>query len=391
MSQLWSKGMPLDELILKFTVGQDYLLDERLIPYDVEASKAHADMLASCGYLTSDEAWQLGRQLDRLAAENAQGKWHISLEEEDCHTALENRLGELGKKIHLGRSRNDQVLVALRLYMRSVVSDSRAKTQGLAQALEVVAREQGGIPLPGYTHLQRAMPSSVALWAGGFAAELRSDTLSAALELVEFNPLGSAAGYGTPGLNLDRDFTSKKLGFKNTQEPVTAVQLSRGKAEAALAFALTLILQDVGRMASDLCLFATQEFGFVTLPQEMTTGSSIMPQKRNPDVFELVRGVSAQAPTQLQAILAITSKMPSGYHRDLQLIKAPLFQLIDSAFAVIEVMTHAIAGVRFNADATAAACTDDLYAAERAFKLVTEQGMAFRDAYKQVAEELSRS
>lgn len=378
----------MDQAILEFTVGNDYLLDERLAKYDIAASKAHVQMLAKCGHLSEVDAKGITATLDTLAKAHEKGEWHIAPEEEDIHTALEGRLGELGKKIHLGRSRNDQVLVALRLYLKDAISEIGSQVEGLASALDTLATGQGGIPLPGYTHLQRAMPSSVALWSGGFAEELRSHTLWAAMDLADRNPLGSAAGYGTPGLHLDREYTTQELGFSETQEPVTTAQLSRGKAEAALAFALTLILQDIGRLASDLCLFATQEFAFVRLPEEMTTGSSIMPQKRNPDVFELVRGHAAQASSKLMAILAITAKMTSGYHRDLQLIKAPLFELIDTASAVIEVMTHAIPGVRFDPVKTQAAMTPEIFAAQRAYELVQAEGIPFREAYRRVAEEL---
>lgn len=391
-SRLWDKGQPTDELVLRFTVGQDYRLDERLVPFDVQASQAHARMLASVGHLEAGEAERLCDELDRIGAAHAAGEWHISLEEEDCHTALEARLtealGDLGGKIHLGRSRNDQVLVALRLYYKSVIEVLVAKTEDAASSLQ--PQVESGIALPGYTHMQRAMPSSVGEWAGAFQSELRASAvvLRNALALVDKNPLGSAAGYGTPGLHLDRDYTTKALGFTETQEPVTAAQLSRGKAEAALAFGLCMVLQDLGRLAGDLCLFNTAEFGFVELPAAFTTGSSIMPQKRNPDVYELVRGHSAQAPADLQAIMAITAKMTSGYHRDLQLIKEPLFRLIDRSFDCLEVMTRAIANTQFVEERCEAAMSSELYAAQRAFELVQNEKISFREAYRRVAKEI---
>lgn len=396
MSRLWDKGVSVDDLILKFTVGEDYLLDERLVPFDVQASQAHANMLAECGYLTADQAHSLCEALQQLAEQHSRGEWSIRPDEEDVHTALENRLvawlGELGERIHLGRSRNDQVLVALRLYMRSVVGDVTKSIESIVSALDELAKEQGQIPLPGYTHMQRAMPSSVKLWAKGFAAELADDAkvVESASILIEKNPLGSAAGYGTPGLAIDRSLTTDELQFGETQEPVTAAQLSRGKAEANLAFALALVQQDLGRLAADLCLFATQEFRFVSLPAAFTTGSSIMPQKRNPDVFELIRGRSGQAPADVAAILGVTSKMTSGYHRDLQLIKAPLFRIIDTTQEMLAVMGHAISGIHFNAEQTKAAMDSSLYSAERAFKLVQEEGISFREAYRRVAVELER-
>lgn len=394
MSRLWDKGGSIDDLVLKFTVGEDYLLDARLVPYDVRASQAHATMLAECGFITYDQADSLCAALEQLGEQHARGEWSIRQEEEDVHTALENRLtawlGDAGARIHLGRSRNDQVLVALRLYLRDVVAETSKSVAAVVAALEEVAESQGEIALPGYTHMQRAMPSSVALWAGGFAAELVYDAkvVESTSALIEKNPLGSAAGYGTPGLAIDRALTTEELQFGETHEPVTAVQLSRGKAEASLAFALCLIQQDLGRLAADLCLYSTQEFGFVTLPDAFTTGSSIMPQKRNPDVFELVRARSAQAPADLQAILGITLKMTSGYHRDLQLIKGPLFRLIDSTQEMLAVMEHAIKGIRFNAARTQSAMDPSLYAAEKAFALVQQEGISFREAYRRVASEL---
>jgi argininosuccinate lyase len=221
-------------------------------------------------------------------------------------------------------------------------------------ALKDLETKQGETPLPGYTHLQRAMPSSVADWAGGFRSEIEDDLhglLTTKRRLLK-NPLGSAAGYGVPVLGLDREQTTKALAFESAHMPVTAVQLSRGKAEAGVVFELCLLMQDVGRLASDLCLFASQEFAFVKLPPEFTTGSSIMPQKRNPDVFELLRARSSQFSAELLSILALTSKMTSGYHRDLQLIKEPLFRALDNAADVLLVLHRALSGVQFDRDRT---------------------------------------
>jgi len=395
MRRLWDKGLPVDEAVLAFTVGDDHLLDQRLVPYDVRASQAHALMLVKQGYLTHEEGEKLCRKLDDIARSHAAGGWSVSLQEEDCHTAIENRLveelGDLGGKIHLGRSRNDQVLVALRLYLRDQAKTLAETARQVAGTLDSIAREQGDKALPGYTHLQRAMPSTVGLWAGGFATEIRDDALGleGSLRRLGKNPLGSAAGYGTPGLELDRDFTTNALGFEETHDPVTAPQLSRGKAEADLAFQATLLLQDLGRLSADLCLYASQEFAFVRLPAAFTTGSSIMPQKRNPDVFELVRGHSAQAEGDLMAILATTSKMPSGYHRDMQLIKAPLFRLLDRAEACAQVMLSALPAVNFDGEAGAKAVQGPIQATERAYRLVVETGVSFREAYRTVAAQLA--
>jgi argininosuccinate lyase len=394
MARLWDKGLPLDERILRFTAGEDHRLDERLVEYDARASIAHARMLAKQKLLSAADCSAICAGLEALAAAHAAGEWAIELADEDAHSALERRLteriGEAGGRVHLGRSRNDQVLVALRLYLRDAINALATGTEGVVAALQRVAAEQGAIALPGYTHMQPAMPSSVALWAGGFGAELTDDraALRRVLERTELNPLGSAAGYGVPNLPLDREATRAALGFARTQEPVTAVQLSRGKAEAALVFEIAVLLGDLGRLASDLLLFYTAEFAYVALPAEMTTGSSIMPQKRNPDVFELVRGAQATATGALQEILGLTTKLTSGYHRDLQRLKAPLFRSIDLATDVLAIMAHALPNVRFRPENITLG--PELYAAEQANELVVKEGLPFREAYKRIAALLAR-
>ena len=394
MARLWDKGLPLDERILRFTAGEDHRLDERLVEYDARASIAHARMLEKQKLLSAADCKAICTGLEALAAAHAAGEWSIELADEDVHSALERRLteriGEAGGRVHLGRSRNDQVLVALRLYLRDAIDLLATQTDGVVAALERVAVEQGTIALPGYTHMQPATPSSVALWARGFGAELADDraALQRVRERVDLNPLGSAAGYGVPNLPVDREATRAALGFARTQEPVTAVQLSRGKAEAALVFEIAVLLGDLGRLASDLLLFYTAEFGYVALPAEMTTGSSMMPQKRNPDVFELVRGAQATATGALQEILALTTKLPSGYHRDLQRIKAPLFRSIDLAADVLAIVAHALPNVLFKPENITLG--PELYAAEQANELVVKEGVPFRDAYRRVAALLKR-
>jgi argininosuccinate lyase len=393
MSRLWDKGGDLDGRILGYTAGDDHALDERLVAHDVRASIAHAEMLGAAGLLAPDTVADLSRELRRLAEEHARGEWSIALADEDCHTALEarltERLGAVGGSIHLGRSRNDQVLAALRLYLKDALAGLANAVEGVAAALDKLAARQGDLAIPGYTHLQRAMPSSVALWAGGFAAELRDDAtgLRAAMRRADKNPLGSAAGYGVPLLPIDRRATTEALGFSVTHEPVTAVQLSRGKAEAQALFEVALVAGDFARLASDLVLFATREFGFVRLPDSMTTGSSIMPQKKNPDVFELVRGHAATAQAALYEALAITAKLPSGYHRDLQLLKAPLFRSFDRALASAEILAATLPEIEFVAERVV--LDADLFAAERAYRLVLDEGIPFREAYRRVAAELA--
>jgi argininosuccinate lyase len=390
MTRLWDKGEPLDERILRYTAGEDHILDARLVPYDVRASIAHAEMLHGAGLLTEADWTAVRDGLAALAAEHAAGQWEIGLADEDVHTALETRLteriGDAGARIHLGRSRNDQVLAALRLYLKDEVDALREGALTVAAALDALGAREKDTPLPGYTHLQPAMPSSVLLWAGGFAAELRDDAegLASTRRRLDKNPLGSAAGYGVPLLPVYREATRASLGFAATHEPVTAVQLSRGKAEAGILFEITLLQQDLGRLASDLILFYMDELSYVSLPAAMTTGSSIMPQKRNPDVFELVRGRTATAQACLTEALGITAKLPSGYHRDLQLLKAPLFRGIDLACETLAVMAAALPGVRFRPEKIH--LDPSLHAAEEAYRLVLEEGIPFREAYRRVGE-----
>ncbi|HEX6900521.1 MAG TPA: argininosuccinate lyase [Thermoanaerobaculia bacterium] len=386
MSRLWDKGEPLDERVLRYTAGEDHVLDARLVPYDVRASIAHAEMLHEAGLLGAEDLDAIRNGLEELARSHEAGEWEIGLADEDVHTALESRLGEAGARVHLGRSRNDQVLAALRLYLLDEIGRLAEGARGVAAALDELAERESATPLPGYTHLQPAMPSSVPLWAGGFAAELRDDAegLTACARRVSKNPLGSAAGYGTPLLPIDREATRRKLGFAAVHEPVTAVQLSRGKAESQILFEIALLMQDLGRLSSDLVLFSMRELGFVSLPSEMTTGSSIMPQKRNPDVFELVRGRTATAQACLLEALAVAAKLPSGYHRDLQLLKAPLFRGIDLARNTLAILAAALPGVRFHPEKIR--LEPELYAAEEAYRMVLEEGIPFREAYRRVGE-----
>jgi argininosuccinate lyase len=280
-------------------------------------------------------------------------------------------------------------LAALRLYLLDAADSLEQIATSAADALLELAQREAETPLPGYTHMQQAMPSSVSLWAEGFAAELNDDAegIAAARRRVSKNPLGSAAGYGSPGLPIDRESTRENLGFDSNQEPVTAVQLSRGKAEAGLVFELALFMQDLGRLAADLLLFYTQEFGFIDLPDKLTTGSSIMPQKRNPDVLELIRGATATVQAGLGEILGLTAKLGSGYQRDLQRIKAPLFRAIDLSAESGEIMRFLIDEIRFIPENIG--IDESVYAAGQANRLVLEEGISFREAYRRVAQELT--
>ena len=276
-------------------------------------------------------------------------------------------------------------------HLLDAADDLATRVGSLRDSLAQLAERQGDVLLPGYTHMQQAMPSSVALWCGGFDEAFADacDGISAAKRRMDKNPLGSAAGYGTPGLPLDRDMTTASLGFAATQSPVTAAQLSRGKAESGLLFEVTLLLQDVGRMAADLLIFYMQEFGYVALAADVTTGSSIMPQKRNPDVLELLRGASATAQACLDESLLITAKLPSGYHRDLQRLKSPLFRGIDLAVDSVDILAHVLDGIAFVPGRVR--LDEGVYATEEAYRLVREKGIPFRDAYREVAKRYAAS
>jgi len=390
--RLWDKGKKLDAKVLAFTAGEDHQLDERLVRYDVRASVAHARMLAARGLITAEDFKTIERGLLDVGEAHLNGEWKITLEDEDGQTALEKHLtekiGPTGGRVHLGRSRNDQVLTALRLYLKDAAEQLAEGVETVVAALDKVVDKQGSIALPGYTHMQQGMPSSVKLWAGGYANELRDDAagLRATLRRIDKSPLGSAAGYGAPALQLDREATAQEMGFASVQKPVTSVQLSRGKAESALLFEIALTMQDLGRIASDLLLFYTQEFAFVKLPDAFTTGSSIMPQKRNPDVFELVRGRTATAHGCLTEALGIFAKLPSGYQRDLQLLKFPLFRGIDLCAQTLEIMALALPEVTFDEEAIKARVNPAIHAADQAYELAMKEGIPFREAYRRIAQ-----
>ncbi|MEJ2513686.1 MAG: argininosuccinate lyase [Gammaproteobacteria bacterium] len=389
---MWDKGEPLDAQVLTYTAGEDHHLDNRLVAHDVRASIAHAAMLQSRGLISEAHLAQIREGLEDLVAAHDRGEWTIGLQEEDVHNALEHRLSlrypEAGARLHLGRSRNDQVLTALRLYLKDTCQRLHDGAIAVAEALDGLAEREADTPLPGYTHLQPAMPSSVPLWAGGYATEVRDNAagLLAARRRADLNPLGSAAGYGVPVLPIDREHTRAGLGFAANHEPVTAVQLSRGKAESQVIFEIHLLMQDLGRMAADLILFCSQEFSYVALPASMTTGSSIMPQKRNPDVFELIRARAATTMGCLTEALAVPMKLTSGYHRDLQLLKAPLFRAIDLAEGTLSVLAYALPEVRFIRENIR--MEQDLYATEAAYRMVVDEDVPFREAYRRIGERI---
>jgi argininosuccinate lyase len=392
MTRLWDKGAPLDARVLRYTAGEDHALDDRLVAYDVQASIAHAEGLHAAELLSDADLDTIRTALSEIGTAHARGEWRVTLELEDGQTALENlltqKIGAVGGRIHLGRSRNDQVLTALRLYMRDAVEQLRTGAQAVADALHDSPRARARRAARLHAHAAGDAEQRGAVGAGLRRRDPRRRRgLRLAHRRIGKNPLGSAAGYGTPGLPLDRHDTMRRLGFPANHEPVTAVQLSRGKAEAQVLFEIVLLMTDLGRLASDLMLFYTQEFAYVRLPDEFTTGSSIMPQKRNPDVFELVRGRTASAQACLHEALGVIAKLTSGYHRDLQLIKVPLFRGIDLALQTLDiVVAAALPGVAFRPENIR--LDPSIHAAEQANRIAVEEGIPFREAYRRVGEQL---
>ncbi|MDT0631116.1 argininosuccinate lyase [Rubrivirga sp. S365] len=389
---IWHKGTAADDWIVRFTVGEDWRWDTVLLPYDLEGTRAHAWALAQIGVLTDEEEAEVGAALDAIRGAWEAGEVAVRPEDEDMHTVIERelteRLGAAGKKIHAGRSRNDQVLTALRLWLRDALAAVAGGVAQVADALLDHAERGGRLLMPGYTHGQRAMPTTVAVWAAGYADLLADDlrTLAEARRAANTSPWGSAAGYGVPVLDLPRAAVAERLGFDRVQE-VAAVQLSRGKLEGGVAHALVQVGLTLNRLASDLALFATAEFRFVRLPVEHTTGSSIMPQKRNPDVLELARATVHRLTAELHVLLGLPANLPGGYHRDLQLTKEATMRAVGAAQDVASAVAAVLPGVEWQADRMRAALSPDLFATAEALRRV-EGGAAFRDAYREVGTHL---
>lgn len=386
---LWDKGERVNERMRHLTVGDDPVLDLELVPFDCRGSAAHARMLASIGVLNEDEADRLVGALAAIIEQWAKGEFEIAPEEEDCHTAIERELtrlvGDAGKKIHTGRSRNDQVLLAVRLYLRDRALRWQDRLCSLAEALLSRREELGTIPMPGYTHLQPAMPSSLGLWLHAFV-EGCLDLVRQGFRLLDALdecPLGSGAGFGVP-LRLDRAMTARLLGFARPQRSVVDVQNSRGRHEGRFLAWACEIASLLEKFAWDVSLFLTREFGFLTLPVELTTGSSIMPQKRNPDLAELLRGRAARVRGAAFELAVVTAKLPSNYHRDLQYTKEPLFRGVRETEAMMEMAELLVQGIQPDEDRLRAAMSEELYVTYQAYRLLRE-GMPFRDAYREAA------
>jgi argininosuccinate lyase len=391
-TKLWDKGYELDPRIERFEVGDDVVYDNRLIIPDVLGSIAHAAGLAKVGLLPSEVFWQLQQGLAQIAAEYAAGEFQIEPGDEDVHTKIENwltaRLGEPGKMIHLGRSRNDQVLVDLRLYTRQAVLPVYQAILEACEALLDLAQRHVMMPMPGHTHMQRAMLSSVGVWAGSYLEALLDDLelLDAAVALSDQNPLGSAASYGVP-LPLDRQYVSDLLGFAKVQNNVLYTQLARGKFEAAIVQALSQVMLDYSKLAQDILLYTTAEYGFFKLDDALKTGSSIMPQKHNLGAIEVLRAKGQVMLGYSQQIMSVLVGLPSGYNMDSQETKRPFMDALDLAENASAVVALTVSRIVPNEEQLSAACSPELFATDIAYQLV-QQGMPFRDAYRQVARSL---
>ncbi len=384
--KLWDKGFSTDKKIDHFTVGNDRELDLVLAKYDVIASTAHAKMLGKVGLITEEGTKDLVKALGNIAKDIEKGKFTIEDDFEDMHSKIEflltEKLGDTGKKIHSARSRNDQVLVAMQLYLKDELNDIKAQVKTLFDLLLNLAEKHKNVLLPGYTHLQIAMPSSFGLWFSAYAESLIDDLyfVQAAHKVADQNPLGSAAGYGS-SFPIDRSFTTEEMGFDTLKYNVVAAQMGRGKVEKATAFGISSVAATLSKMAMDICLYMSQNFDFISFPNELTTGSSIMPHKKNPDVFELIRAKCNKIQSVPNQLILIMNNLPSGYHRDLQLVKEVIVPALQDMQACLEMMTFSLKEIKVNTNILDDPKYDYLFSVDTLNELV-KSGMPFRDAYK---------
>ncbi|MFA6400171.1 MAG: argininosuccinate lyase [Salinivirgaceae bacterium] len=390
MAKLWEKGTPTNQQVEAFTVGNDRELDIHLAPFDVLGTLAHITMLETIGLLTKEELTSLKTELKNIYQLTQKQQFVIEPGVEDVHSQVEllltQKLGDMGKKVHSGRSRNDQVLVDVKLFLRAEIEEVTHLMQGLFNTLIQLSEKHKEVLIPGYTHLQIAMPSSFGLWFGAYAEGLTDDLelLKASYNVVNQNPLGSAAGYGS-SFPLNRQLTTDLLGFANLNYNVVYAQMTRGKSEQTLSYAMAGIASTLSKMAMDMCLYNSQNFGFVSFPDEFTTGSSIMPHKKNPDVWELVRGKCNLIKSLPNQISLLTSNLPSGYHRDLQLLKEQIIPALNELKATLAMTELMLEKIQIKTDVLADPKYNYLFSVEEVNRLVLA-GVPFRDAYKQVAQ-----
>ena len=390
--KLWDKGFSPDEKIDKFTVGQDRVLDLMLAPYDIQGTMAHIRMLCKVGLLSQEDLDALLPELEKLHAKALRGEFVIEPDVEDVHSQVEleltRALGDTGKKVHTGRSRNDQVLVDIKLFTRERILKTAALVRDLFDELIGCSEKYKDVLMPGYTHLQVAMPSSFGLWFGAYAESLAADmaVMAAAWDIADCNPLGSAAGYGSSA-PLDREMTASLLGFSDLDWNVVYAQMSRGKTERVCAAAYAGVAETLGRLAADCCMYMSQNFGFIHLPDSLTTGSSIMPHKKNPDVFELVRAHCNKVGAVQYNIRSITANLPSGYFRDMQVLKEVYLPMFDELDSCLEIAAYAMANIKVETSIMEDPRYRLAFTVEKVNNLVKE-GMPFRDAYRSVGAEV---
>ena len=392
--KLWDKGFSTDKKIDLFTVGNDRVLDLLLAKYDVMGNLAHAQMLHKIGLLSADELTAIKAELEAITIKINDGTFTIESNFEDVHSKIEflltEKLGDTGKKIHTARSRNDQVLVDIHLFVKDALKEIMDETDGLFDSLITLANRYQAVLLPGYTHLQIAMPSSFGLWFSAYAETLIDDLyfVKAAFKMADQNPLGSAAGYGS-SFPIDRDFTTKALNFSTLKYNSVAAQMSRGKLEKGVAFALSAVASTLSKMSMDICLYMNQNFAFISFPDELTTGSSIMPHKKNPDVFELIRAKCNKLQALPYEFTLITNNLPSGYHRDLQLLKEGLIPAFSTLKSCLEMLSYSLKNIKVNTAILEDEKYNNLFSVETVNKLV-QSGVPFRDAYKMVGKEVAK-
>lgn len=392
MAKIWDKGFDANKRVGDFTVGNDRELDLRLAKHDIKGSMAHIKMLVKIGLLNEDEEKQLQAELQNILYEVEKGEFELELDVEDIHSQIEamltKRLGEVGKKIHSGRSRNDQVLVDIKLYLKEEILIIKEEVLQLFELLLSLSEKHKEVLLPGYTHAQIAMPSSFGLWFGAFAEALVDDmyTLVSAWKVADQNPLGSAAGYGS-SFPLDREMTTKELGFSTMSYNVIAAQMGRGKTERILAQSMANIASTLNKFAVDNCTYMSGNFNFISYPKELTTGSSIMPHKKNPDVWEVIRGHSNRLQSLPNEITVMTTNMTHGYHRDYQLLKDVLFPAIETLHSILQMTIFMVQHITVNSDILSDDKYQYLFTVEKVNNLVL-QGIPFREAYQQVGKEV---
>lgn len=393
MAKIWNKGFDADKLVEDFTVGNDRELDARLAKYDIIGSMAHIRMLVKIGLLGADEEKTLRAELLQILSDVEEENFRLAPDAEDIHSQIETmltaRLGDIGKKIHSGRSRNDQVLVDIKLFLKDEIRKIKIETFQLFDLLQSLSEKHKKILLPGYTHGQIAMPSSFGLWFGSYAETLVDDmhTLAAAYRVADQNPLGSAAGYGS-SFPIDREMTTQELGFATLNYNVIAAQMGRGKTERILAQAISNIAFTLNKLAADNCIYLSGNYGFISYPDELTTGSSIMPHKKNPDVWELIRAHSNRLQSLPNEIALITTNLPHGYHRDYQLLKEVLFPAINMLHKLLQMSHFMLQHISVNGEIVSDSRYDYLFTVEEVNNRVL-RGIPFREAYRQVGKEVA--